>query len=353
MARLARIVAASAVFAAPALAQQSFDLPTLRFNPSNNNFPFGGPPMRYQQWFAASEWKLSSSKPIRVIAMQFLTGPGGQGVGRTIDVEVRMAHALPTTVSGSFDQNLVRDNTLVFPRGSLTLQSPGSSATPVQISFQTEFVWDGESGVIVDIKLYDNGNNGQPYTYDMEYNAFTQHRSTRLYTTGNPNATTAATVSTGTGLTVRFLYDEALPWPYGQGCAGDGGFVPVHGTDGGFPIPGNTSYGMTLTGAPSQRSALFFIGGSDTQWGSLTLPYELVLLGANGCFVLADPIASATVTTVGGGPGSGIARFPFPMPPTTGYVGTSFYSQWLVLDPNAPNGLLCVSNGIRHITAMR
>lgn len=345
---------AAALLVVPALAQQTFDLPTLRFNPQNNSFPFGGAPMRYQQWFAASEWQQQAQKPIRVIGMRFYAGPGGQGpTGRVVDIEVRIAHALPTTFSGTFDNNFVSDETLVFPRGPLTLQAPGSSALPVQINFQSEFVWDGQSGVVIDIRMFDNGNGGVPYTYDLEYSGFTQHRSARLYTSGDPLARQATQVHPGTGLRTQFVFHEALGFPYGQGCAGDGMFVPEHGVQGGHPIPGNAAYTMTLENAPSQRTALFFIGFSATQWGGNPLPFELTLLGARGCFILAEPAAGVTTTTVGGGAGTGLAQFPLPMPPTTSWVGNDFFTQWLVLDPNSPNGLLCVSNGVRHITALQ
>ena len=47
------------------------------------------------------------------------------------------------------------------------------------------------------------------------------------------------------------------------------------------------------------------------------------------------------------------ARLPFPLPGQSSYVGASFYSQWIVLDPGASNGVLAVSNGMRHIVAFR
>ena len=147
--------------------------------------------------------------------------------------------------------------------------------------------------------------------------------------------------------------NEAITWKYGDGCPGEGLFVPIAESTGGYPIPGNNRFAFQLSNAPSQRNALFFIGGSDTTWGQLTLPYSLGLLGAPSCSVLAEPVASATRPSVGGGPGSGIATFPFGMPPTTDYIGTTFYTQWLVLDPNAPAGGIAMSNGLAVYPAIQ
>ena len=41
------------------------------------------------------------------------------------------------------------------------------------------------------------------------------------------------------------------------------------------------------------------------------------------------------------------------MPPTNDYLGIPFFTQWVVLDPNAPNGLLSATNAIKHIPARR
>ena len=335
-------------------AQGTIDLPSLRNNPQNNSYPFAGPSMRYQQWFSALEWQLQSAKPIRVTGMWFFAGPGRTGVGgRVADVEVTMANARPSTYSGTFDNNFVSGRTTVLPRQLITLQAPASNPFPIRLQFRNEFVWDGSSGVVVDIKVFDNGNGNQPYLYDLEYAPFTLGRTTRLFTINNPIARTAATTSANTGLAIRFLFDEALAWPFGSGCTGEGGRVPAHTVDGGLPIPGNSGYQMLLTGAAVQRTGVFLIGASDTQWNGTPLPFDLAPFGGVGCSLLVDLVATATVPTVGGGPGTGIARLPFPLPGQSSYVGASFYSQWIVLDPGASNGVLAVSNGMRHIVAFR
>ena len=47
--------------------------------------------------------------------------------------------------------------------------------------------------------------------------------------------------------------------------------------------------------------------------------------------------------------GAGSASLGLNLPPITDYVGLSFYTQWLVLDPSAINGVLSATGGIRSI----
>src|SRR5690606_22244836 len=231
--------------------------------------------------------------------------------------------------------------TVVLPRTTLTLGPANPGTFPLNITFQNEFVWNGHSAIVVDLRIFGNGNNNQPYQYDLEFNVAAGPRLVRLWAL-DPNASTATNVRAGEGITTRFFYKEAINFHYGVGCPGRGNVVPIAITSGGHPIPGNTALKMELRNAPPLQSASFFMGVSRTQWGSLTLPYDLGAL-APGCSVLAEPLAFApTLTTTGGGPGTGSATLPFPMPPVTGYVGTIFYSQWLILDPFAPNGVLAM-----------
>jgi hypothetical protein len=42
---------------------------------------------------------------------------------------------------------------------------------------------------------------------------------------------------------------------------------------------------------------------------------------------------------------------PIQLPGTTGYIGMSFYTQWVVLDPLALNGVLSVTAGLHSVVA--
>ena len=71
----------------------------------------------------------------------------------------------------------------------------------------------------------------------------------------------------------------------------------------------------------------------------------------NGCMLLQNAVASVWSTTVGAGAGSGIATISVQLPAVTSYVGMSLYTQWFVLDPNAPNGLMSATEGGWSIVA--
>ena len=74
-------------------------------------------------------------------------------------------------------------------------------------------------------------------------------------------------------------------------------------------------------------------------------------MGTFNCPLLVDPVSTKLTQTVGGGPGSGVATLPIQMPAVTFYIGMSLYTQWLVLDPNAPNGIVSATQGVWSIVA--
>jgi hypothetical protein len=91
------------------------------------------------------------------------------------------------------------------------------------------------------------------------------------------------------------------------------------------------------------------MGVSNTTSAFGPLPLDLgPLIGASGCFLLADPFATTFATTVGG-PGAGLGSITVQMPAFNGYVGASIFSQWLVADPGASNGVLSATGGIWSI----
>ncbi|MFO1053641.1 MAG: hypothetical protein U1F36_15610 [Planctomycetota bacterium] len=340
--------------AAPLVAQQNFTLPVVVGNMVDTTFPFGGPRMRYQQWYSPIDWFQRVQQPVRVTNLQFRAGPtGGAVAGRQVEIEVTMGNSSPVNPTSSFEANFVSGRVTVFPRAFVTLPQSIPGNWPVSLAFTNEFVWDGVSGVILEIKLWNNGNNNNSWTYNLAYDAAGGGSVYRMWdATNGPTSNFAQFFAAGQGLITRFNYANALSMPYGTGCAGEGGFIPVASTTGGHPVPGNSNWTHVLTNAPSQRQALFFMGFSATQWGSFSLPLDLSSIGAPGCNLLAEYVAGVTIPTVGGGPGAGIAQLRLPTPPTTNWVGVMLFSQWLVLDPNASNGLLAASNGVWTQTAM-
>jgi hypothetical protein len=345
------ILALLALFAAGVAAQtpQNVELPTSNPVPLSNNYPFGGPSMRYQLWYSAAEWRLAVGRPVRVSALAFRAfTPGGQA-GHTVNLEVTMANSFATVPTTGFESNMLSGRTTVYPRAALTTAAATPGTYPVAIPFSREFTWDGRSGVVVDIKLYDNGNSNRVFPYDLESTVSGLGRIFRMYTVGDVNSNFAVQAFPGEGLRTRFTFFDGVSVSFGDGCPGEGGVVPVASTSGGHPRPANAAWTQRLDQAPSQRSAVWLFGLSATMWDQTPLPFDLRAIGAAGCFLRVEPLVGLNATTVGGGAGAGSASINVPLPPVTVIVGLHCYSQWLVVDPLAPNGRLCASNALWHV----
>jgi hypothetical protein len=120
--------------------------------------------------------------------------------------------------------------------------------------------------------------------------------------------------------------------PVGSGCVGSNRLVPVHdaswpagqqGPQQGSPV----SYRMT-DARPRTLAAINF-GLSSRSWGALRLPLDLSLIGADGCTLYHDVVASESVAT----DALGRAVFTMTWPRDTSAIGTSVYSSYLFLDP--------------------
>ena len=91
------------------------------------------------------------------------------------------------------------------------------------------------------------------------------------------------------------------------------------------------------------------IGDSRTQWNGTPLPLDLTpFISAGGCYLQASPLFNLFAVTVGS-PGNGLGSIAIPLPPVTGYIGQSFYSQWFVDDPAAVNFTMSSTGGIWSI----
>ncbi len=324
-------------------------LPTSTFWLATNE-PFAGQsPKRYQQWFSPAAWQTAVGRPMRVVGLDFFAGtPGGQ-TGASIDIQITMANgplSFPTT---NMTTNLASGAVVVVPRSQQTLNTATPGTMPLSISFKqfgTEFVWDGSSAVVVDILVFNNGKGNQPYRYDLQATFSSTGQVYRLWGFGaDPRAVTQSSFfQNGAGLAMQFTLEDGVSVPFGRGCAGAGGAVPLADTTGGLPLSGNPSWTHTLANANSQVGTALILGGSRTQFMGLPLPLNLAPL-APACDLLNNFMFSIPTQTVGGGPGSGLASVPLPIPPVTQFVGQSLFAQWLVIDPGA-FGNIAMSNGI-------
>ncbi len=320
----------------------------------SNDYPFAGPAMRYQQWYSGAEWMNHLGEPMRVLEVAFKAGAtGGQVAGKTVELEISIAHGPPVAPVGFFDGNLVRDRAVVFPRQEVLLGAGTPGTFPLVCPFTQPFIWDGESSVVLDILIFPNRlPQNQPFNFVFDATATSPGKVWRLFTVNNPNATDADFLQNGWGLVSRFTVRPGinLPLPGGTGCPGSGGFIPQATST--LASPGAT-WTHTLTGAASQRPAFWVLGFDTTMSQTLNeaLPLELLFIGATGCFLRVDPVFPLSSVTVGGGPGAGSTSVAVQLPPVTPIIGLHAYSQWLVSDPGAPNGVGSVTGGLWHIVA--
>jgi hypothetical protein len=337
-----------ASLAAAATAQSTtFTLPSTLPLPQNTNVPFSAGIGRYQQWHPATEIATALSEPMRFERLEFLAGQGQTTLATTIDAEVALAHGFASGLTGSFAFNFAAPPVTVFPRAPLALSAGAPGAVVLTVPFATRFTWDGVSPIVIDVRIWGNGRGNQAFAYDFRGTAQGGFVLTRCYQGGNANATSGVSQQ-GQGLYARFTARPGITLPYGTGCPGVNFITPVASVQQ-VPSPGIV-WTHQVGSAASQRLCVLVLGDSRTQWGPDPLPLSLSSIGAGNCFLLASPIATFFTMTVGS-PGAGIATMPLQLPPFTSYVGMSVYTQWLVSDPAASNGVLSASGGIWSIVA--
>jgi hypothetical protein len=261
-----------------------------------------------------------------------------------------MAHAPPLGLGGIFDGNFMTPPVTVVPRRMVNLTTGGPGAQVVVLPFNNLFTWDGVNAVVVEVRVWGNGRANQPFPYDFLATSTALGKIDRAYALGSASAQFATAVQQGWGLSARFTVRPGAMLPFGAGCPGAGGFVPI-GTVSPLASPG-TLWTHQLNQAPAQRPAVLVIGDSNTMWGTTPLPMDMGLFAnAPGCFLLTNPLFTIFLVTGGGGAGGGSATLPLQLPPITGYIGSSFYTQWLIGDPFAANGSLAATAGIWTIVA--
>lgn len=130
----------------------------------------------------------------------------------------------------------------------------------------------------------------------------------------------------------------AVPSVFGIGTAGAGGFVP--GSVAVLPAyAGHPAYSIGLDRVPG--SALHVL-----VWDLAANQVPAVMLGQNVYLGMTPNLVTFALPqpTSGSGPGDGIGTFTFPIP--AGFAGVTLFGQWLVFDPQGPNGLT-VSDAFR------
>lgn len=320
-------------------------------SPTNVDRPFGGGMGRYQQWYSAASMALGFPTPMRIEQIEFFAGSSQSSNATTIDMEVRMGHGKTLGLIGTFDSNYDEPPTIVLPRQNVQLLAGAPGAVVMTIPFTTRFTWDHVSPVVVEIKIFGNSRQNQPFAYNNRGTATGMGTTHRCYQAGSAGAA-QGTAQQSIGMVTRFTARPGAIVAYGNGCPGEGNFVPVN-TVVQVPYPGLTWLNQ-ISQASSQRLCIWVLGDSNSQWGQVTLPADMgTFLGGapNGCPLNANPLVTLVTTTVGGGAGAGSATVPLQLPAMTFYIGMSFYTQWLVADPLAPNQLMSATPGMWSIVA--
>ena len=336
---------ALAVIALSALvsAQQTTKIATLPGfigSGSTNNIPFGERSIRYQQWYSGAELARTTVDPVRIIGLSF---PGPLPPGLILDVEVTMANGSSRLV-GQFDNNLRKNKTVVIKRKMVAL---GGTPGVISIPFDQDFIFDGVANVVVELRIYNNGLG--KFAHTARSTTLRTSNTFRQYFIGNADASVANSQSATNhyGLVTNFLYQEGGTYEYGAGCVGGRNILPV-GTANEIPLPGLPTYTQRLDFAGSGFPCVFYMGVSRTDFNGIPLPLSLGFLGAPSCMMLAAPHLQVFTRTVGGGPGTGKAVVPTPIPGIGALAGFKVYSQWLIFDSGAPNGL-SVTRGLMHV----
>lgn len=132
-----------------------------------------------------------------------------------------------------------------------------------------------------------------------------------------------------------FLVTSNPTWKYGQGCPGQGAFVPQLAGTGTVTGLAGGSISYNLSEAAPLSLAFFAFG-----FGQTTLPF------GNGCDILVAPIllTLGPVITGPGGAGSGLGSVLVTLPP--GYPGLSLTAQAVVLE-SGPTSAIVFSNGVQ------
>jgi hypothetical protein len=123
-------------------------------------------------------------------------------------------------------------------------------------------------------------------------------------------------------------------FPFGSGCPGSGGFVPIVQTAGGFPSSGgNAGFGFFLSRSLGGTTAVLIVGTSFQSWLGTPLPLDLAFLGMPGCSLRVSADLLIPTVTAGAGSGAGKAFVPLAVPADPSLVATFVFFQWIVADP--------------------
>lgn len=276
------------------------------------NVPFGrSTPTRVQYAWDA----MLFAGPVTILGVSFRLDGGTTAASKQVDCEMHLS-TLPVSLVNfgvDFASNRGSDETIVFPRQILTLPAQTTLATPspflASIPFAAPFAYDpANGGLVLEIVVY-----GQPpgaYSIDV------------TYVCDSPDVAVGPPACLGSAnqpLLVESATSQVMwgrPWAARVRQAQPGAFV------------------------------LLVLGTIDAgTWGGLTLPQDLGIVGAPGCFLSID-VAGSWFSLAGG---DGSALFPFVLPNTPAAIGAWLRFQAAAFDAPA-NALGIVTSQAQKVS---
>ncbi|MCB9880183.1 MAG: hypothetical protein H6832_00415 [Planctomycetes bacterium] len=291
--------------------------------------PFSEQPLHYQQTFSAAVMKEQLSEPVRLRGISFKSKGTGDA-SMQIEVQLSISSFSGGPLNAVFSRNMKADTVTVVPKRFVTLPV-STGGFDLALPFAQDWIWDGESAIILDIQIYSNGNQSRQFFYWWDSIAPDLQGGVNAQYALGANSTIANVPLSNQGLMAQFDYQKGLTMNYGAGCKGQGGFVPKIGASS-LPTVGNPNFRINVSSARPQTFGILMWGSSDKNWGPVTLPFALVNIGIPNCTLLAEPLDLVAAQITGGSPGSGIGSLPFPIPPSSLLIGYNLYMQWAVID---------------------
>ena len=273
---------------------------------TGTNVPFGrGTPVRVQCAYDP----LLFAGPVVVTHVALRLDGNTTAAGKQVDCELRMSTMVPTLVNigADFAGNRGGDETVVLPRQLLALpaQTVASSPSPFlpPIALATPFPFDPRGGaLLLEIVVF-----GQPP------GAFTLDAT---WVCDSPEVLFGplpCTPAAGLPLRVESATTQVMwgrPWIV-----------------------------RTLDAPPGTLVTLVLGTMESGRWSGVDLPFDLAPLGAPGCFIATDPMASFFQTTAG----DGTASFTFAIPNVPWAIGS-----WLRFQAGA---MLASANALGVVTS--
>ena len=281
----------------------------------SNRYPFGQADMEYQQVHSA--WSFSNSTPITVTGIRL--SPSLTTQPARVEFEMWMAES-PHGADGAsrtFAANeIAATRVRVLDRRFVTLPA-NSGAWGFHIPFDRPFVWNG-GHVSWRVRMHGNDQGNTPLRYAFEAD-LSKNRSSRTgsftgcASASGTRAATHDTVLRATGGSSQFYVASRVP---------------------NVALPGFVTFGL-----------------SATSLNGVPLPFDLDPIGATGCMITNDVVASATFTTQADQYGS--AFFELDVPNLPGLPGQTLYTQAVFLQPGANPFGVFMSPGATNVVPGR